>query len=131
MGIDRHFNCIQVLLTENGFPRCDDGDERVGLNTCRWLPWVDRDDPSFTADAEFYPNKCHNLQKYQVSLAKGRNRPVWNTLSAVPHNKLTWDAENQGIFCLNKHQPGCRVNSRGHAVGGSCCRDYRIRYYCC
>merc|ERR1712055_184818 len=111
-----------------------DGDERDGHNTCRWLPWIDNDDPSGTADTEWYDKRkfrCRNLQRYQVSLAKGRRRPVWNTLSDVPHNRLTWDARNQGIVCLNKHQRGCRVNSKGVALGGSCCKDYRIRFYCC
>jgi len=67
LGADVTLDCGPDEVTCPGVADCvpkdecpNDGD-RDGHNTCRWLPWVDRDDPSFTADAEFYKNKSSCL----------------------------------------------------------------------
>ena len=104
----------------------------VAESKCEWLPWVDRDDPSATRDAEFYENKDFNCEvaEYEVSLVSGG--PAYNDLSSVPHNKLVWIQQEQGISCINKEQKDCKIGSDGMMQGPSppCCLDYKIRFCC-
>ena len=65
-----------------------------------------------------------------MSLVSGG--PVYNDLSSVPHNKLVWIEEEQGISCINKEQKDCKVGPDGMMQGPSppCCLDYKIRFCC-
>jgi len=104
---------------------------------CKWTNWIDRDNPSMNGDYEFDPalkGRC-NVEKYEVSLVSGG--PVYTSVASIPTNQVSYNpasayAQGPYVYCVNKDQPGCKVNSNGDRVGPSppCCMDYKARFCC-
>ena len=96
---------------------------------CKWSKWQDVDNPSGKCDCEDAQCDC-DVQGWQIQLTSGG--PIYSHTNPTDLPQV-FDITPHKIYCWNRDQPGCKVNSQGYPVPWAqkaCCQDYRVRFCC-